>query len=144
MSSVQGEKKCPKCGGTMLYDFNCRSMEERSTCYRCGFKLYWVALWNADGSIQTDEDEDDAWVGKSKETPGYGTAFVMTKDDVGCLYAFDKPLTDIEKESFLQEIQQHGVADTSYIVTFDPASGKITVLEGECPPDYEADMEEAE
>ena len=75
MSSVQGEKECPKCGGVMLYDFNCGTIEEHSTCCRCGLRQHWVPLWNEDGSMKLNEDGD--CIGDCKETLGYGTAFVM-------------------------------------------------------------------
>lgn len=137
MSSVQGEKECPKCGGVMLYDFNCRTIEEHSTCCRCGLRQHWVPLWNEDGSMKRNEDGD--CIGDCKETLGYGTAFVVMQNGVGHLYAFDKPRTTAEKEDFMGKIRHDGVAGSSYIVSFDPAAGEMTVLAGECPPDFYPD-----
>lgn len=142
MSSVQGEKKCPKCGGVMLYEFNCKTIEEHSTCCRCGFRQQWAPLWNEDRRMKLNEEGN--CIGVCKEIPGYGAAFVKMRNGVGHLYAFDKPLTTLEKDDFLAKIQDDGVEHSSYVVSFDPAVGRTIVLAGQCPPDFSDETGEGE
>ena len=68
MSSVIGEKKCSKCGGSMFYDFDCRTQEEYRMCSRCGFTQEWKLLRNEDGTAKLElgygtirKRSDTAW-----------------------------------------------------------------------------------
>lgn len=135
MSSVQGEKKCPKCGGSMFYDFNCNTTEEVRSCLRCGFYQNWFLLRNEDGSVMTKED--GTWLGDYKEKIGYGAVSLKFKKGVGHVYTLTEPVMETEKQAILKQFQQEGIAPDSYAVLFDPATGEFTTLVGKCPPDYE-------
>lgn len=140
MSSVQGAKKCPKCGGVMVYEFNCRTTEEYRTCLRCGYHQEWGLLRNEDGTVKTDED--GKWREEYSETIGYGAACLRSKEGIGLTYNFDKPLTEEDKAALLEDIRQPETDESSYAVLFDPQSGGFTVLAGKLPEDYEGDTDE--
>ncbi len=141
MSSVIGEKKCSKCGGSMLYDFNCRTQEEYRRCSRCGFVQEWKLRRNEDGTAITTED--GKWTHDYEESVGYGVVLLMYKSGVGCRYSLEKPLTEEEKAIVLEDLQAKDIDNSSYAVLFDPESGVFTPLFGELPGDYDGDEEDA-
>ena len=135
MSSVQGEKKCPQCGGTMFYDFNCNTTEEVRTCLRCGFYQNWFLLRNEAGSVKAKED--GTWLGGYEEKTGYGAVSLMSKTGVGQVYALNAPLSDADKEAILKDFQCEDVESASYVVLYDPKSDTFTALAGMIPGAYE-------
>ena len=135
MSSVQGEKKCPKCGGAMFYEFNCRTTEEVRNCCRCGFHQNWFLLRNEDGSVR--EKEEGTWIGEYDEKLGYGSACIRFKDGCGYMYTFTDPLTEADKDQLTEIFQQQNVDDTSYAALYDPENNAFTVLFGTLPGAYE-------
>lgn len=140
MSSVIGEKKCPKCGGGMFYEFNCRTQEEYRACFRCGFTQEWKLRRNEDGTVKTTEE--GKWIGDYVEAIGYGVVLLMRKSGVGRRYFLEKPLTDDEKASVLKDLQAENMDSSSYAVLFNPESGEFTPLFGEIPGEYCGDEED--
>lgn len=134
MSSVQGARKCPKCGGVIVYDMNCRTTEVYEMCLRCGYEQQCVLIRNDDGTVKTDKNGD--WLVDSQESIGYGTARLRYKSGIGRIYRFDKPLSEEERAGFMKEAQRPDMDDSSYVVLFDPQSGAFTVLAGSLPEDY--------
>ena len=61
---------------------------------------------------------------------------IMTLDRVGASYDGKPALEDISMEIFPHSIT---AIIGPYIVSFDPAAGEMTVLAGECPPDFYQD-----
>lgn len=135
MSSVQGEKKCPKCGGVMFYDFDCNTTEEHRMCLRCGLTQAWDLLWNEDGTVK--KKEDGTWLGNYTETVGYGVVKLIPKTGIGHIFCFDKPLSETDKEAILKDLKQPDVDSSSYAVMYDPESNTFTALAGTIPGEYE-------
>lgn len=142
MGSVIGEIKCPKCGGSMFYDFNYHTQEEFRMCNRCGFTQEWELLRNEDGTAKLSED--GKWVWDYVKTVGYGAVLLMPQSGVGCRYSFRSPLTEEDKAAVLKELQAENMDSSSYAILYDPESGKFTPLFGEMPGDYIDDEEVAD
>lgn len=141
MSSVIGEKKCSKCGGSMFYDFDCRTQEEYRMCSRCGFTQEWKLLRNEDGTAKLAED--GTWLWDYTETVGYSVVLLMPKSGVGCKYCLTGTLTGEERETVLQNLQAENMDSHSYAVLYAPESGTLTPLYGQMPGDYGEDEETA-
>lgn len=135
MSSVQGEKKCPKCGGAMFYDFNCNTTEEVRSCLRCGFYQNWFLLRNEDGTVKTKDD--GTWLGDYEEKIGYGAVSLMFITGAGHVYTLNAPLSDADKEAVLKDFQREDVENASYAILYDPESNTFTALVGTIPGEYE-------
>lgn len=135
MSSVQGEKKCPKCGGVMIYEFDCHTSEEDRCCLRCGFTQQWFLLRNEDGTVK--QDERGMWLGDYSETVGYGAVYILAKNGCGYSYALKEPLTEGEQQELIENYQKGKIDKRSYAVTYDPESGRLTAVIGEVPMSYD-------
>lgn len=141
MSSVTGIKKCPKCGGTMMYDFNCRTQEEYRSCHRCGFMQRWEL--RRDDSSDLVLTEDGKVIMDYGEELGFGVLRVVYTNGFGATYHFDKPITDDEIERMLSRLQSDGVdKEQSCLVLFDPETGSFTPKFGKIPPDFDEASEE--
>lgn len=136
MSSVQGYKRCPKCGGVIFYEFNCRTMEESRYCMRCGFKQRWFLQRNEDGSVV--KNSEGKMIMDYSEMVGYGTAYLDYKKGFGARYSLEQPLSDEAKKEFLEAIKGDDVKeDTSYVIAFDPETRILTAEYGSIPPGYD-------
>lgn len=134
MSSVQGMRKCPKCGGTLFYDMDCRTTEVYEMCLRCGYQQQCILLRNDDGTVKMGDDGE--WLMDCKETVGYGAARLCRKEGIGGIYAFENPLSAEDQAALIEDLHQPDTDEGSYAVLFDPQSGSFTVLAGNLPEDY--------
>lgn len=137
MSSVQGSCKCPKCGGEMIYDFDCNTTEEVRTCFRCGFHQAWFLLCDETGRFKSDENGN--LLGDYRESIGYGAAFARDKDGSGIFCNFKAPLTEEEQAEYAKGFQENGYE--GYIVVYDPEIKTFKAVFGEIPEDYQDDEE---
>lgn len=140
MSSVQGTRKCPKCGGVFFYDMDCRAAEGHGMCLRCGYEQRCVLFRNDDGTLKMDEAGNCLM--DIKESVGYGAARLRCKDGFGRICRFDAPLTGDETDALRKELQNPDIDKGSYAVLFDPQSGAFTVLGGELPEDCPGEKDE--
>lgn len=140
MSSIQGEEKCPRCGGIMLTNFDCNTAEENRICTRCGFEQNWFLLRNEDGAVQVKED--GTWLGDYKETIHYGAAEILDEDGRGIFRVFTEPLSDEKKAEYIKLFQEEGFH--GYVIAYDPNSGVLTPVVGELPEDFITDRNETE
>ena len=135
MGSCQSLDQCPKCGGIMVSNMNCRSAEEFRTCFRCGFTQHWKPARNPDGTPKVDAEGhflDDVY----SEKIGYGSARIRLAGGVGRLTTFNAPLTERERAEYLQLARREDLTEDSYAVTYDPESGELNALFGEIREDY--------
>ena len=134
MSSVQDRVECPKCAGTMITDFDCRTTEEFRMCLRCGYTQEWRLLRHEDGSVVADED--GKWKGEYTEQIGYGSMNLQADNGIGHIYSLTEPLSAEEKASLIKDYESGEINGSSYAVLFDPESGSLTALFGTIPPNY--------
>ena len=50
MSSVISHEKCPRCGGVLSIEFDCRTYEEWKGCSRCGRRDGWHYIRDEEGN----------------------------------------------------------------------------------------------
>lgn len=134
MSSVQGAKMCPKCGGVMFYEFNCNTSEEDRLCTRCGFTQKWFLVRDEQGNLVTNKD--GKFIMDYTEKLGYGIAGIY-EGDREAIYFFDKPMTEKDCEKYVEACRKAGTENnSSFVVLFNPETGTFTPLFGEVPPEY--------
>ena len=138
MASVQDIVKCPKCGGILITDFDCRTTEEFRICLRCGYSQSWVLRRNEDGSVVTDEN--GKWCGDYFEQIGYGTLSLQSETGIGHIYNLTEPLSSEDKAKLTKSYESGEIESSSYAVLFTPETGTLTALFGTIPPDYDEEV----
>ena len=114
MSSVIDYKKCPRCGGVMYYEYNCRTGEEFSVCQRCG-----------------------ASYGMNEKTP-YGRCLIWFKCGAGQSFSFAEPVNNKIKKWYRKQMKKDNVdPDRSYLMAWDPDEEKVKLIYGTDPGLYE-------
>ena len=71
---------------------------------------------------------------KYSEYGGYGVAYIEGGESrIGGFYPLSEPLSEWEKEDFLRFVKENGAEKGSYLVTFDPNTGKLAQVFGKIP-----------
>lgn len=136
MSSVQGVERCPKCGGNMFVDYCYRTGEGSAFCQRCGSSKSLTFERDENGLAILDESGNPTE--NYSEYGGYGVACIEDGESrIGGFYPLSEPLSEREKEDFLRFVKENGAEKGSYLVTFDPNTGKLAQVFGKIPPDFD-------
>ena len=114
MSSVIDYKKCPRCGGVMYYEYNCRTGEEFSVCQRCG-----------------------ASYGMNEKT-SYGRCLIWFKRGAGQSFSLAEPVNNKIKKWYRKQLKRDDVdPDRSYLMAWDPDEEEVKLIYGTDPGLYE-------
>lgn len=115
MSSVVDYKKCPRCGGVMYYEFNCRTGEEYGICDRCG-----------------------ANYGFEEDNESFGRCYIQFNNGVGRSFSLAEPVNDKVKSWYEEQIKREDVdPDKSYLMAWDTVKKEIVVVYGNDPGSYD-------
>ena len=143
MGSVQSSERCPRCGGYMFTDYYYHTGEEYRFCQRCGISQNWTIDRDENGVAK--RDDSGYLVGKYSESGGYGLAYIEGKEHhIGGYYPLTGPLSEQAKEDFLKYVKENDAEEDSYLVTFDPETGKLTQVFGKMPPDFDDEPTDTE
>ncbi len=137
MSSNYSKIKCEKCGGVESVEINCQTFEEYHFCLRCGrVKNHVLVREKITGKPILDEKGALQYV--IRELPGYGCVMLARKSGYNALYPLEEPFNERHLSNY-----KNAFADTtlipeeSYITRWDESSGKVVMVEGSMPMDYE-------
>ena len=136
MSSVIDYEKCPRCGGIVSTEFDCRTSEIWKQCGTCGKTEGWHYERDENYDVILDEN------GSPKKTiddfGGYGVAS-LNFGAVGVTYAFESNSDNELREAFYEEIEKNDkiVKEKCYLTVWDDEK-KIVVAEfGTLPETYD-------
>ena len=118
MSSVIDYKKCPRCGGVLYTEFNCRTYEEFSVCNRCGIN------YTTEG-----------------EKPAFGRCLIYSKKGIGHSFSFAEPIDRKIKKWYSKLMKDKNIdPDRSYLMAWDPEKKEVVPIFGNDPGLYEEEF----
>ncbi len=137
MGSSYSIKKCERCGGVESVEINCQTFEEYHICMRCGKALQHSLLRNkATGAPILDNDGLRQYV--TSELPGYGCVKLARSSGYNAIYPLEKPYSDKDLAKYKAAFSdKHLIPEQSYLTRWDDASGRLVLVEGKMPEDYE-------
>lgn len=132
MSSVVGYRKCPRCGGVMSTEFNCKTFEEWAACKRCGRREGWHYARDDEGNVFRDSDGNP--IVENDNIEGYGVAN-LEFDGCGVYWPMLKIGDEELKAAFYEEIANNPYVtkEECYLTVWDDASQTVKAEYGTLP-----------
>ena len=137
MGSSITYERCPRCGGVLTVEFDCRTFEEWESCNRCGRRSGWHYIRNEDGEVVLGENKQPQR--EADDLKGYGAAYFQF-DGVGVCYSLTKPFDEEEKRIFYKELNENDKLkkEKCYLSVWDEELGNVRAEYGVIPEIYEA------
>lgn len=136
MSSAVSHEKCPRCGGVLSTELNCRTLEEWEDCSRCGRRSGWHYVRDEEGNVVLDSEGHPKK--EFDDLPGYGVAYLQF-EKVGVSYAFTNVDDEKLKEAFYQELHNNDklIKEKCYLTVWNDATGEVEAEYGSVPETFD-------
>lgn len=136
MSSCIDYEKCPRCGGVLHAELNCRTLEELKSCSRCGRRKGWYYVRDEEGKVIPIGDGE--YQRETEDLTGFGVAYLQF-DRVGICYPFGIPDDKELKEAFYQELQNNDkiIKERCYLTVWDDELGDVRAEYGAVPETFD-------
>ena len=136
MSSVISHEKCPRCGGVLSIEFDCRSFEEWKGCSRCGRRDGWHYIRDEEGNAVLDAQGQPQK--EFDDLPGYGVAYLQF-EKVGVCYPLTQANDEKLKEVFYQELHNNDklIKDKCYLTVWNDGIGEVEAEYGNVPETFD-------
>lgn len=132
MGSVQSEKECPQCGGTMVVDYLYKTDEEYRFCDCCGKYESWVAVRDENNHVVRNKNGKVRY--KHTDRKGYGCVCIATKKHGATVTSLEKPPRKKDIDRFLSLIESEDVyKENCYFTKWDNKEKKVVSVYGELP-----------
>ena len=143
MSLSITHEKCPRCGGVLMVEFDCRTFEEWGMCNRCGRRSGWHYVRDENGEVIFDESGEPKK--EVDELVGFGAAYFQFKE-IGACYSIPKPFDEEEKSIFYQELDENDdlIKEKCYLSVWDDELGNVRAEYGVIPKTYDEFNEQIE
>ena len=143
MSSVQGDKPCPRCGGVMWYDFNCSTQEEWRSCTKCGLSQEWRLDRDENGRVKCDDEHP--WGIERYHEGGVGLVVTTGFDGNGRSEVLTKRPSYRRIKQTIKEWENNPYIEKSecYIGLWNPKRHRVDVIYGKRQPSYDEACNEA-
>ncbi len=130
MASVCEEEKCPRCGGILISNFNCRTNEEYRLCLRCGAAEKWIIVRKKSRKPVIQRDGKVKWRHIDQRNSN-GCACITFKNGEQSYSHFTKPIRWWHVRKFHRILKGPEInPDGCYLTKWDDKTKSVVMIYG--------------